>query len=425
MLIRPSDQPQSESRPPPQALAQHWAEIEPLCVLCEEGRLYEVEKWISEGKPIQCVRPTEKEFQKRKTPLQWAVDRGFHSLAELLLINGYDPNGDFCECLSPAVRSKNHSMVELLLRYGADPLGVDFEEVLETYDRSLMDCFVAAGVDPCHENAVARALRHKGRPLLGFVKTYKERFPGLVRQASIALRVFAEEGDPKGVALMLWLGADPYQKVPKSDWPCDSDDEECALDTCRGEKKDVIIQQLLKVPIPLDRVQDLFRSTAFDGHPGITRKLLALGADPNDQPEGRHVLHDFVFAATWRYAESLYPGREKQALEAIRLVAEAGAKWDLDNKGLAELRRRLLDGKSSIVIALLEILGTHRVFSEEQLYELTRTDGMKRMLNGYTRPHRDPFEHLYRPAAYTPVATPGPVAAAPRRGYWKQHWSKR
>lgn len=425
MLVRPSDQTQPTAMSPPRALAQTWAEIEPLCTLCSQGRLYEVERWISQGKPVQCVRPTDRDFQKRKTPLQWSVEKGFYSLAELLLFNGYNPNGDFYECVSPAVRSKNHSMVDLLLKFGADPSAVDFEEVLLTYDRDMMASFIEAGVDPCRDNAVARALRHKGRPMLGFIKTYKDRFPGLIRQASIALRIFTEEGDMKGVSLMLWLGADPYQKVPQSEWSCDSDHEECALDACQGEKKDEIIDRFLKVPIPPDRVQDLFRSTAYDGHPGITRKLLALGADPNDHPEGQHVLHSFVFAATWRYAESLYPGREKQALEAIRLVAAAGARWSLDNKGLADLRRRLLDGKSSTVVAVLEILRAHHVFTEEQLHELTRTDGMKRLLRGYTRPSKDPFAATYRAAVSVPVSTYEPVTPAPRRGYWKRHWSQR
>ena len=73
----------------------------------------------------------------------------------------------------------------------------------------------------------------------------------------------------------------------------------------------------------------------------------------------------------------------KQALEAIRLVAGAVANWDLDNKGLKELRRRLLDGKSSIFIALLEILGTRRMFSEEQLRELTHTEALHGLLDNH------------------------------------------
>jgi hypothetical protein len=64
------------------------------------------------------------------------------------------------------VRRKDYDMVDLLLRYGADPHAVDFCEVLETCNRAIMDRFVAAGADPCRENALARSLHFKGRPIL-------------------------------------------------------------------------------------------------------------------------------------------------------------------------------------------------------------------------------------------------------------------
>ncbi len=44
--------------------------------------------------------------------------------------------------------------------------------------------------------------------------------------------------------------------------------------------------------------------------------------DPYAQQEGRHVLHNFVFSAIWRYAESLYSGQEERVLETIGLVAQ-------------------------------------------------------------------------------------------------------
>lgn len=158
-------------------LAKDWSEIEELCLLCSEGRLYEVEKWIGLGKPIQCEPPADRRLRKRMAPLEIAVESGFHSLAKLLLVNGYNPNGDWRQSLSLAVESRNHSMIRLLLDSGADPMAVDFEEVLETYDRVIMDWFVEAGVNPCRQNALAKALSKKTRPLLGFVKTHLELLP--------------------------------------------------------------------------------------------------------------------------------------------------------------------------------------------------------------------------------------------------------
>ena len=48
---------------------------------CETGRLYEIERWINSGKSI-LVPP-----EVKKTPLEVALKKGFHSLVELLLRN--------------------------------------------------------------------------------------------------------------------------------------------------------------------------------------------------------------------------------------------------------------------------------------------------------------------------------------------------
>ena len=194
-------------------MAETLDEILPLITLCTSGKLYEVEEWIAEDKPIQCVPSDDPRCRKLAPPLQTAADRGFHSLAALLLVNGYDPNGDEESPLSSPVRSRNHSMVSLLLEYGTDPCGFDFCDALETYDREMMDRLIQAGANPCLENAVARALRHKARPLLGFVKSYREQFPCMQRQIDIALNCAVNREDERGVALMLWLGGDVTSQI--------------------------------------------------------------------------------------------------------------------------------------------------------------------------------------------------------------------
>lgn len=96
-------------------MAKDWDEIAELCTLCAEGRLYEVEAWIDKGLPVQCEPPTERKLRKLRTPLQIAVKRGFYSLAELLLLNGYEPNGDASSSLRLAVEGKNVPMIDLLV----------------------------------------------------------------------------------------------------------------------------------------------------------------------------------------------------------------------------------------------------------------------------------------------------------------------
>ena len=61
-------------------------EIAPLVTLCRAGRLFEVQEWIASGKPVNPP-PLGKGTQP-KTPLQIAVDSGFHSLVRVLLEAG-------------------------------------------------------------------------------------------------------------------------------------------------------------------------------------------------------------------------------------------------------------------------------------------------------------------------------------------------
>jgi hypothetical protein len=56
-----------------------------LVALCRAGRLYDIEKWISDGKSLD-VSSTAKRGRTR-TLLEVAVETGFHSLVELIAKN--------------------------------------------------------------------------------------------------------------------------------------------------------------------------------------------------------------------------------------------------------------------------------------------------------------------------------------------------
>ena len=387
--------------------------------LCASGKLYEVEQWISDGHPIQCEVPKDRKLRERATPLQLAAGSGFHSLAALLLANGYDPNGDYYECLTPAARRRDHEMVDLLLRFGADPRAADFEEVLETYDRPLMDRFIAAGADPCARNAVACALYHKARPLLGFVKSYQKQFPGLQHQIDIALLGFVERGDEKGVALMLWLGANPYVVVPSSPHPEDAEYTgcECTFERALWSANEKILASLGKKAIPPGRVRELFHKVAFRSRPEFVRRLLDMGADPNDLDEGRPLLHSFVEALTCPFAPS-DPMERDRGLEALELVLKAGARWEFDDGDIRRFRRRLMDCEGRVVSRMLELLGEYGALSSEHLHELTRTPGIEKLLSDFIKPRTDWLGSHFSPPA---IQAPQPP---PKRNHWKRRRSR-
>ncbi len=59
-------------------------EIKPLIELCKAGRLFDVQRWIASGKPIDPPLPQPK-VQRQRSPLQYAIESGFHSLVQVLL----------------------------------------------------------------------------------------------------------------------------------------------------------------------------------------------------------------------------------------------------------------------------------------------------------------------------------------------------
>ncbi|MFT3783665.1 MAG: hypothetical protein QM790_16760 [Nibricoccus sp.] len=301
-LRRPSDLTKADL-PVARRPVGDFAAVEPLLALCEGGKLYEVEAWIVEGRPLQFPPPDDRKLQRRSTALQISVKRRFFSLAALLLANGYDPNGDYYECLSSPVRDKDREMVELLLKFGADPHSLDFCTVLETCDRVLMDRFIEAGIDPCENNAVARSLSFKGRPILGFIRQYRDRFPCLQEQIDIALHEFTENRDLRGIALMLWLGADPHANTPPTAEPNSRyyGVGDTAFEAAIWRSEPTVLAPFLKRPIPKDKIDDLFRLVAHRGQPDLVKRLLKEGASPNTANEdGRPILYDFVQAPLWR-----------------------------------------------------------------------------------------------------------------------------
>ncbi len=67
--------------------AKTYDEIRPLIELCKGGKLFEVQAWIAAGKPVNPPEPLETGHRKR-SPLEYAIDAGFHSLVQVLLEGG-------------------------------------------------------------------------------------------------------------------------------------------------------------------------------------------------------------------------------------------------------------------------------------------------------------------------------------------------
>ena len=77
--VRPPAKPRAtRPKPPKDEAAEH------LLRLCREGRLFDVQAWVAAGKSLAVPA------HYRQTPLRVALDTGFHSLIEFLLLHETD-----------------------------------------------------------------------------------------------------------------------------------------------------------------------------------------------------------------------------------------------------------------------------------------------------------------------------------------------
>jgi hypothetical protein len=115
-------------------LAHSLDDVRPLHQLCREGRFYDVERWIADGKPLQMAPEAIPKGARPKTALQIALETGQHSLAILLLQNGYRLELERYAPLDLALQSRRWDLFDLLLDWGGDLRSVDVYAVLNTYN---------------------------------------------------------------------------------------------------------------------------------------------------------------------------------------------------------------------------------------------------------------------------------------------------
>jgi hypothetical protein len=64
-------------------------ELRPFLALCREGRLYEVERWLADGRQVQLDPEAIRRGYRPPSALEVGIESGQHSLTRLLLRSGY------------------------------------------------------------------------------------------------------------------------------------------------------------------------------------------------------------------------------------------------------------------------------------------------------------------------------------------------
>ncbi len=374
-FIDPRTNPDPSADRPPARTTGDPEQLEELHRLCREGRLYDVERWIAEGRPLQPAEPPTGGARRKKTVLETALKQQNHALTLLLLCNGYDPNLEPRCALDTACDLRRADLAELLLDWGADPRRVDLGRLFDTYERPLFERFYHLGVDFTAGHALARALGYhsSNKPLFGFAKRYRETDPLIRRELDMALAQHASTGNERGALLCLWAGGDPHATVPAlpyfEDSPPYEDDEEevyTAVAAACGGGHAALLERFAPDP-----ARDDFEALFLSARNAETVELLARQALPTDVTA---VVRGLVESSGW-YVEV------SDAAGALRRLFELGVRWEeAPSKAVGEVRRSLLQARDHVFKELVQTLATADYCSAEIRRELARTPAFQKRL---------------------------------------------
>jgi hypothetical protein len=361
-------------------------EAKELLTLCRTGRLYDIEKWIADGKSLQIPSV------RKKTLLQIVVDIGFHSLVELIAKHERSQSSTTA-ALAGAVSLRRLDLVELLLRNGADIKSLSLADALLTWEPKIIRFLLDQGADVITGSPFAVAFGAKVRTALRPFVEYKQAHPELAgqlqKQADSALRYFCGQGDLKWISLLMWAGADPRSFGPSLEKDYTSDPE-CYIsglqEACYAGNIEVL--KKLKPEASRDNLEDLLHCAAVSGRKDAICYLLEIGAKPNDRANGGSSAVDtclwhLSFGRFNSYGEKRLASRydASGALECVRELVAHGAVWDpTEQNQVASLRRTLCECEPAVTVELLELFHRYNACPAERIHKLLSTPRIREHL---------------------------------------------
>ncbi len=355
------------------------ADMKELRRLVRDGKLFAVQKWIAEGKRTQAPESA------WSSPLEIALDTGFHSMVELLLQQGIDQE-ERNYMLERAVGNGKFEIIKLLVDYGADPKCVSFVAVCRTGHPFIIQYFVERGVDAETDQPFARALCNPKNRYLGVYMRYRDKFPTFKRQLNLALRYHAQHGNLKWVSLLMWAGGDPHLHLPEvGEKPCPKTDTSALEEAVRFNRDEIV--EKIGIDPKRDNVDRMFDLACLLGHQEMAEKLLAHGAKAEGKNGSGKPMEKAIWNLIWQMDERYGIRSEfdaKKALAAVVQLADRGARWRPDGSDLRRLRRQLYFYNWDFTENLIKTLYQHKVCTSEVLLKLITAPKMRTYL-GFRR----------------------------------------
>lgn len=382
--------------------ANTFEDLAPLVELCRTGKLFEVQAWIKESKP---VNPPIAHYRgsRKKTPIEYAIDSGFHSLIKVLLDAGADvgPIDNYCS-MKMALQKRRLDIVKLLVEHGYDPAIVSARSVLATWDPGIMEFFFESGCDLEDGNPLAWAFCSRIRTALPLVKKYQDRFPSIREQVNIALRHHCKEGDAKWVSLMLWAGADPLS--PGEEDPDREPDvgheglsalgfaalyrhyslfELKPVKACLNSPAAAEILDYLLAPEAATVLLSILkrRPNLNNNERGGCSAIQACLARFCQYGSYSRFSFDYRFEA--KNESKLDSDQSREYMKTIFLLAEAGGKWRPDQYEIKSARKSLTKMIPEYTVEFIGLMTRFKAARKSDLEDLTRTPSIKSLIKKY------------------------------------------
>lgn len=373
--------------------ANTYEEIEPLVKLCKAGRLFDVQDWISAGKPTN-LPPAHTLKRSKQSPLQIALNLGFHSLVQVLLEEGASLDDPRYPHLSQALHKRRLDLVQLLVKHGADIHSVPMEDVFDTWNNEIVDFFIERGADLKTGNPLAYALCSRIRPALGLFMRYRDHYSSFRDQIDIALRHHCKEGNLKWVSLLLWAGADPYSKGPDSPHDDDPESFSSALELAAFYGHfEVFKLKKIRLEPKQSIAEDLLRNACFSKKPEILKMLLDNGFSPRKLRDcGSSLIRLLIYSMSWDFDPFSYTRHEKDidsyksrdVVKMMHMLVRNGARWaPEDSSEINSARRSFLKMKADYVMEFIWLMSEYKACTRNDIETLIKTVSMRSLLSNH------------------------------------------
>ena len=406
-----------------QKRAKTYEEIKPLIDLCNAGKLFDVQAWIAAGKPVNLPLPSDQRARK-KPPLQIAIEKGFHSLVQVLLEGGAEIEySSYENALLQALGKRRLDLIQLLVQHGADVRSVEMTSVFDSWDPAIMEYFIEHGADVETENPLAFALSYRIRTVLGVFKRHKDRFPSFQEQANIALRHHCKEGNLKWVSLLLWVGADPYAKGPDSpEAELDPDEDICALEYAALYKHFEIFKlKQIKIAPEHPIAQELLRNACRAENADFLIDLIKKGFNPaGQQDRGSSLIQTCIRCLTWSWDRfwldrgrdrDIDSSRSRETIKMIHILAQHGCKWmPGDSYEINDVRRCFLKMSNDYTVEFIWIMAKYNACGRESIEQLIRTPAIRKHIAKHQKRINELLEEFEPNLNHTEIVEKGSEA---------------